>query len=129
MCTNQKHGGGLDRRTFIKGSLVGLIGLPALRFSGGPAMASTQTSKVALIKTDNRKTGVMEALKLFDYAPVSGKQVYIKPNFNTADPTPGSTHNDTLSELVKAVHDQGAKKVQVGDRSGPKPTAEVLAES
>jgi uncharacterized protein (DUF362 family) len=128
MCPKQKHGrGGLDRRTFIKGSVAGLIGLPALKFSGGPAVASTQTSKVALIKTDNRKTGVKEALELFDFAPVSGKQVYIKPNLNTADPTPGSTHNDTLSELVRAVHDQGARSVRVGDRSGPQPTAEVLA--
>jgi uncharacterized protein (DUF362 family) len=83
-------------------------------------------SSVALIKTDDRKTGVREALKLFDYAPVSGKKVYIKPNFNTADPAPGSTHNETLSELVKAVHDQGARSIMVGDRSGPQPTGEVL---
>ncbi|MFA9453668.1 MAG: DUF362 domain-containing protein [Candidatus Aminicenantaceae bacterium] len=125
MCPNQKLRG-LNRRTFLKGSMVGLIGLPALKFAGRPRAASTQVSKVALIKTDDRKTGVREALKLFDYAPITGKQVYIKPNFNTADPTPGSTHNDVLSELVKAAHDQGAKTVTVGDRSGPQPTAEVL---
>ncbi len=125
MCPTQKLRG-LNRRTFLKGSMAGLIGLPALKFAIRPRTASTQVSKVVLIKTDDRKTGVREALKLFDYAPITGKQVYIKPNFNTADPTPGSTHNHVLAELVKAAHDQGAKTVMVGDRSGPQPTAEVL---
>jgi uncharacterized protein (DUF362 family) len=32
-----------------------------------------------------------------------------------------------LGQLVKSLHDQGAAKIAVGDRSGPKPTAEVLA--
>ena len=118
---------GLNRREFIKGSVVGLAGLPALRFSGiGLAGDSTGSAKVALVKTGDRRTGVKEVLSLFDHAPVKGKNVLIKPNFNTADPTPGSTHNDTLSEIVKAVHTGGAKRVTVGDRSGPQPTDEVL---
>jgi uncharacterized protein (DUF362 family) len=51
--------------------------------------------------------------------------VLIKPNFNTADPTPGSTHNDTLAALAEEVWRLGAKSVSVGDRSFP-PTQEVM---
>ncbi len=120
------HKNGLSRREFLKGSLAGLAGLPALRMPI-PVVSPDSTAKVALIKTGDRKTGVREALKLFNYAPAAGKKVYIKPNFNTADSTPGSTHNDTLSELVKIMQDQGARTVMVGDRSGPVATEKVLA--
>jgi uncharacterized protein (DUF362 family) len=118
---------GLSRRDFLKGTMAGLAGLPALR-QPIPHVSQDSTAQVALIKTNDRKAGVREALKLINYAPLSGKKVYIKPNFNTADPTPGSTHNDTLSELVRMAQDQGARTVTVGDRSGPVATEKVLAD-
>jgi uncharacterized protein (DUF362 family) len=49
----------------------------------------------------------------------------IKPNFNTADITPGSTHNDTLVALVEEIWKMGAKSVTLGERSYP-PTQEVM---
>jgi uncharacterized protein (DUF362 family) len=49
--------------------------------------------------------------------PVKNKNVLIKPNFNTADQTPGSTHNDTLVALVEEVWKMGAKTVSLGERS------------
>lgn len=116
----------LNRRDFIKGSVAGLAGLSAAGFNARETSGSIRTAKIALVKTSERAQGVKECLDLFNYAPVRGKRVFIKPNFNTADPTPGSTHNDTLIQLVKAVHDQGASEIAVGDRSGPTPTAEVL---
>lgn len=118
---------GLKRRDFIKASVAGLVGLPALKHSGtSRPRSSSQGAQVALVKTTDRKTGVREALTLFEHEPFRGKNVLIKPNFNTADPTPGSTHNDILGEIVKAVHEGGADQVTVGDRSGPQPTDEVL---
>ncbi len=117
----------LSRRNFLKGAIAGLAGLPALRRTI-PLVSPDSTAQVALVKTGDRKTGVREVLKLFNYAPIAGKKVYIKPNFNTADPTPGSTHNDTLSELVRIVQEQGARTVTVGDRSGPVATEKVLAD-
>ncbi len=116
----------LNRRDFIKGTVVGLAGLSAVNIRSRASFNSTKTAKIALVKTSDRVAGVNECLKLFSYQPVRDKNVYIKPNLNTADPAPGSTHNDTLRQLVKAIHDQGAAKVSVGDRSGPQPTAEVL---
>jgi uncharacterized protein (DUF362 family) len=43
----------------------------------------------------------------------------LKPNFNTADPAPGSTHNDTLESLVLVLRQMGAKQVTLAERSGP----------
>jgi len=53
--------------------------------------------------------------------------VLIKPNFNTADLVPGSTHNDTLVSLVEEIWSMGAKSVSLGERSYP-PTKEVMDE-
>jgi uncharacterized protein (DUF362 family) len=59
---------------------------------------------------------------------VAGKTVLVKPNFNTADLTPGSTHNDTLETTVRMLQAGGAKHIIVGDRSGPAHTREVFQE-
>jgi Uncharacterized conserved protein len=77
-------------------------------------------SRVALAKTEDRKEGVSASLKALNVNPVKGKQVLIKPNFNTADPTPGSTHNDTLAALAEELWSMGAKSISVGERSWPR---------
>lgn len=50
----------------------------------------------------------------------------LKPNFNSADPTPASTHNDTLSQLIQEIQERGATEITVGERSGPPPTEKVM---
>ncbi len=92
--------------------------------NGGIAMSSTK-SHVALVKTDNRRNGVKTSLKTLNRNPVKGKNVLIKPNFNTADITPGSTDNDTLVALVEEIWAMGAKTVSLGERSYPL-TQEVM---
>ncbi|NIR12875.1 MAG: DUF362 domain-containing protein, partial [Desulfobacterales bacterium] len=82
-------------------------------------------SKVTFVRTGDRKKGVNATLQALDRNPVRGKDVLIKPNFNTADPTPGSTHNDTLMSLVDEVWAMGAKSISLGERSYP-PTSEVM---
>ncbi len=86
---------------------------------------SSTASRVALVKTDNRKNGVRTSLKALNINPVKGKDVLIKPNFNTADVTPGSTHNDTLIALIEEIWERGAKSISLGERSYP-PTREVM---
>lgn len=76
-------------------------------------------SKVVLVKTADRKSGVKASLKALGVNPAKGKHVLIKPNFNTADPAPGSTHNDTLAALVEELWGMGAKTISVGERSWP----------
>lgn len=117
----------LNRRDFLKSTMVGLAaGLPALRFASLREEGKMKTAKIALVKTQNRKKGIQEALKLCDIPAMSGKKVYIKPNFNTADPTPGSTHQDTLRQLVQEIQERGAAEITLGERSGPPPTKKVM---
>lgn len=82
-------------------------------------------SRVALVKTDDRKHGVGACIGGLEINPVKGKDVLIKPNFNTADPCPGSTHNDTLVALVDELWAMGARSVSLGERSYP-PTLRVM---
>lgn len=75
-------------------------------------------SRVALVKTDDRAFGVRESVRLFGSEGIGGKAVLLKPNFNTADPAPGSTHPDVLRELILVLQKQGARSITIGDRSG-----------
>ena len=70
--------------------------------------------------------GVTDVLKLLDLRGINGKRVVIKPNFNSADDTPGSTHNDTLSQIVTELHERGARGITLGESSGPPVTQSVM---
>jgi len=88
-------------------------------------MDNSKSSKVAIVNTEDRKSGVASSIRVLGINPVKNKNVLIKPNFNTADKTPGSTHNDTLVALVEEVWKMGAKTVSLGERSYPL-TREVM---
>lgn len=83
-------------------------------------------SRVVLVRTDSRADGVKKCFDLLNVDPFKGKSVLIKPNFNTSDETPGSTHADTLKALLGRIREMGAKSLAIGDRSGPEPTPQVL---
>jgi uncharacterized protein (DUF362 family) len=90
-------------------------------------MEKTQMKRVSFVKTMDRKEGVNKSLMTLGVNPAKGKHVLIKPNFNTADPVPGSTDNETLLALVDELWAMGARSVAVGDRSYPV-TKEVMAQ-
>lgn len=115
---NDKPTSGITRRDFIRYS--GAVG-GSLLFSlhGDLAMSNPKISRVALMSTKDRKTGVASCIRALDINPVKNKDVLIKPNFNTADHAPGSTHNGTLVALVEEVWKMGAKTVCLGERSYP----------
>ena len=81
---------------------------------------------IALVKTRDRAKGVRRAVALFGQNPVQGKQVLLKPNFNSADPAPASTHLDTLRALVQELWEMGAASITVADRSGMGLTPAVM---
>lgn len=114
----------MKRREFIKQSVTGATALTIL----GPELlaASSVKAKVALVKTLDRAKGVASAVKLLSFPTPKGKKVLIKPNLNTADAAPGSTHNDTLRQLVLEMKARGAASIAVGDRSGPPLTRSVI---
>jgi uncharacterized protein (DUF362 family) len=114
---------GISRRDFLKYSGV-TSGALLLGMHGSITMASPK-STVSFVSTPDRKAGVLASIKALKINPVKNKDVLIKPNFNTADPTPGSTHNDTLVSLVEEVWRMGAKSVTLGERSYP-PTQKVM---
>ncbi len=111
----------MTRRTFLAAS----GGLAAAALSVKEAGAAGTTA-VALVKDADRAMAVPQALGLLGVNPVRGKRVLIKPNFNTADPFPASTHNDTLVALVRELRRLGAAAVTVGERCGPPDTGDVL---
>ncbi len=109
---------GINRREFLKYS--GAAGSALLMsVHGGMTMAANARSRVVFLKTEDRKSAVLSSIKALNINPVKNKNVLIKPNFNTADPVPGSTHNDTLESLVEAVWSMGAKSISLGERSYP----------
>jgi uncharacterized protein (DUF362 family) len=81
---------------------------------------------VALVKATDRADGVRRAIALLGENAVKGKRVLLKPNFNSADPAPGSTHPDVLRALVTELQGMGAGKITVGDRSGMGSTRKVM---
>jgi uncharacterized protein (DUF362 family) len=112
-----------SRREILKYSAIA-SGACILGMKGGLSMAS-QKSQVIFLQTDDRREGIKTLFKALKDKPGKGKNVLIKPNFNTADPTPGSTHNDVLVAIAEEVWKLGGKSVSVGDRSFP-PTLEVM---
>jgi uncharacterized protein (DUF362 family) len=76
-------------------------------------------TKVSLVRTKNRGKDVRQAIDLLKLRSFHNKSVVLKPNFNTADPAPGSTHNDTLRSLVLALQQMGARQITLAERSGP----------
>jgi uncharacterized protein (DUF362 family) len=83
-------------------------------------------TQIALIQARDRAAGVQQVLDLLGFGPLHGQSVFLKPNFNSADPFPGSTHNDTLVALVRGLQARGAGPITVGDRSGMGDTRRVM---
>jgi len=66
---------------------------------------------------------------LLNINTIKGKNLFLKPNFNSADIAPGSTHADTLSTLVQSLQTFGADRITVGDRSGMGNTRSVMEQN
>ncbi len=120
---------GLDRRQFLRTAGLGLAVLPAVDLTRIIRPGTTRPTRVAIVRHEDRRVGVRRAMELLDVAGVGGRRVVVKPNFNSADPAPASTHPDTLSELVTELRRRGARSVVVGESSGPRGTEKVMAEN
>ncbi|MEN6479959.1 MAG: DUF362 domain-containing protein [Anaerolineales bacterium] len=103
----------------------GASSLPADTPAPTPATARA-AGAVALIKTEDRAEGVRRVIDLLGVDGLAGQRVLLKPNFNSADPSPGSTHLDTLRALLDRLLAGGVGEVIVGDRSGMGNTRQVM---
>ena len=125
---------GMSRREFFAAGagIAGGVIVSAGALSGNGPIAgrgvagAAGKSRVALVMTGSRAEGVKKCLDLLKFNPFKGKNVLIKPNFNTSDEAPGSTHNETLKALLERAREMGAKSLTIGDRSGPEPTQQVF---
>jgi len=94
-----------------------------------PQISPTVTAdiaRVAFVRTRDRVHGIQRAISLLGQNPVAGKRVLLKPNFNSDDPAPASTHPDTLQTLIKSLQKMGIVGVTVADRSGMGNTRQVM---
>jgi len=94
-----------------------------------PQISPTVTADVAhvaFVRTRDRVQGIQRAISLLGQNPVAGKRVLLKPNFNSDDPAPASTHPDTLQVLIQSLQQMGAIGITVADRSGMGNTKKVM---
>ncbi|MFW9981011.1 MAG: hypothetical protein ACFFE3_03715, partial [Candidatus Thorarchaeota archaeon] len=73
-------------------------------------------TKIAVISTSDRIYGVNKSFELLDIKPIKGKKVVLKPNFNTADPPPASTHMDTFRQILVKVKEMEPGSITVAER-------------
>lgn len=84
------------------------------------------TGQVVFVKTQDRAQGVRQAIELFGIKDIQDQNIFLKPNYNSPDPTPGATHPDVLRTLVQILHENKAGKITVGDRSGMGDTQKAM---
>jgi uncharacterized protein (DUF362 family) len=100
---------------------VGGLGVTILPRGGRAAR-----SPVYLVRTTDRAEGIRRGLAVLGPPSVRGRRVVVKPNLNSADEFPASTHADTLAALIRHCQAQGAAEIVVADRSGMGQTRAVM---
>jgi uncharacterized protein (DUF362 family) len=117
--TSAAFGGVVAASPFLNSSALA-------RFVLSPNQSLSNKANIAFVKTADRKFGIKKALDILEFNSIKGKKLFLKPNFNSSDPAPGSTHNDTLLTLIKCLRGKGADRITVGDRSGMGNTRRVM---
>lgn len=121
----------MNRRELLK-QFIGIGGMAlASPLIGACQPNKTQTfsnvkTQIAFVKTNDRAKGISQAIDLLKLSKFNKKDLFIKPNFNSADETPGSTHNDTLKTLISKLREMDSGKLTIGDRSGMGNTNDVF---
>jgi uncharacterized protein (DUF362 family) len=101
--------------------------LPSDKFVVGPSekqLSVTETKQENIAAVVYAKTPALGVQKVIaqtgnlDFI-LPGQKVLVKPNVNSDDPAPGTTHPEALAEVVRLAKAKGAWVV-VGDRSNPR---------
>ncbi|NIM44157.1 MAG: DUF362 domain-containing protein [Nitrososphaeria archaeon] len=80
-------------------------------------------SVIAIVRTDDRITGIDECLRLLggvDFLRRLKGDVLVKPNSNSGDPFPASTHPETVRRVIEVLLSLGigGNRIIMGDMSG-----------
>jgi uncharacterized protein (DUF362 family) len=118
----------MDRRRFLlQAAAAGAAASASSLLGRAASFAVEPRARVALVKAATRADGVRRAVALLKPAAFGNKDIFVKPNFNSSDPAPGSTHLDTLNALLGELRALGAGPMTIGDRSGMGVTHDVMA--
>jgi uncharacterized protein (DUF362 family) len=107
----------LTRRQLLKAGVATAVLARSARAAASP---------VYLVRTTDREEGIRRGLAVLGLPSPRGRRVIIKPNFNSADDFPASTHPDTIGALVRHFRAAGATEITVADRSGMRNTRRVM---
>ncbi len=91
-----------------------------------PLANPPEISKVVIVHSEDRVSGTQRAIDLLQPDGIKGKSIFLKPNFNTADPAPAATDPKLLEALVQELQNAGAEKITVGDRAGMANTRQAM---
>jgi uncharacterized protein (DUF362 family) len=100
--------------------------------AGAKPAAMSGKARIYVIKASDRKAGIEQALSMFGGMSFArGRDVVLKPNFNSQYAFPATTHDDTIRTVVGALKAANAGKITLGESSGATtgsatPTATVL---
>lgn len=94
--------------------------------SGASSAANSGVSRVVLVRSEDRVAGTRKAIDLLQPEGISGQSLFLKPNYNTADPAPASTDTALLEALVQELQNAGAGPITIGDRSGMADTRQAM---
>ncbi len=86
----------------------------------------TGVSRVVIVHSEDRVSGTRRAFDLLQPDGIEGKSIFLKPNYNTADPAPAATDSQLLEALVQELQNAGAGKITVGDRAGMANTRQAM---
>jgi uncharacterized protein (DUF362 family) len=100
-----------------------IVTLCALMFC---SVVSAQTSRVYVAKGSERQNLLSRLFAVIELPDLAGKKVAIKPNFNSNDPYPATTHPDTLEFIIKKIKEKKPVSITIFERSGMGDTDEVL---
>lgn len=83
-----------------------------------PENPGSGITRIALILNEDRAAGTHQAIDLLQPTGLEGKSIFLKPNFNTADPAPAATDPALLEALVRDLQNASTGTITIGDRSG-----------
>lgn len=119
------HGANPDvsRREFARRAGMGIAGLAFLR--PGEIAQEEHRSALALAHGHDRGAAIAAAVDLLGRMDFAGRDVYLKANFNSADPFPATTHPDTIESVVEILRQYRCGAITLVERSGMGTTREI----
>jgi uncharacterized protein (DUF362 family) len=86
------------------------------------------SAEIFIAGASDRAAAVQYICNNIDLSGVSGSEIAIKANYNSADPPPASTHIETLDALCGVILAEKPRNLTLAERSGMGNTRDVLEE-